>query len=127
LSIENAVDLFALSANIVYDSDILSVDSVVVNDIDGLFGADVFSYNNIEKSGTLSISAGLTQTDGVDVVTGSGSICTLHFTATIPGVSAIEFATDENDNSDIEMINENGENTTGFGDMDITITSITVN
>tara|TARA_B100000131_G_C17756288_1_gene467250 strand:- start:64 stop:588 length:525 start_codon:yes stop_codon:yes gene_type:complete len=126
VSIENATDLFAVSFDLMYESEFLSADSVSFNQIDGIFGTDVFTYHNLTNNDTISISAGLTQTATKDSVSGNGSICQLYFTTMKTGTTNIDILKDVNNNYELKMINENGDNTIGYDELVITNASIII-
>ncbi|MCF7919470.1 MAG: cohesin domain-containing protein [Candidatus Cloacimonetes bacterium] len=108
--IENVSNLFAFSGELKYDSSIVEIQSDQV--AAGSFWSIEPLCDCIAETGCLNICIGLTQTNGIDRINGSGTLFTFSLKGINIGQSEISL-------SNIQLINENGELINNFNELEL--------
>lgn len=110
IMVVNVENLFAFSAEIVFDSSVaeLDPDTIVPG---GFWGTDIVELSVIE-SGRLNISISLQQTANEDGISGNGTLLNISLEGINPGTTNITF-------ENLQMIDENGDDVTGFDTIEI--------
>ncbi len=111
LKVENAENLFAFSAEIVFDNSVAELiqDAVVVG---GFWNTDLLELSIVED-GRLSITISLQQTANEDGIDGNGDLFTFSIEGITIGESDITF-------ENLLMIDENGNEVPNFDEIEIT-------
>lgn len=112
--IESVTDLFGVSFELVYDSTVVSADSLVVGDF---LGTDVISFGHFSPD-TASIA--VTRKSGAGGVSGFGTIVYIYFHAVGTGTTPITFA------SDIALKKEDGSFVGGYYFLELWEAEVTV-
>ena len=117
IKVENAEDLFAFSAEIVFDSSVAElVPNAVV--IGGFWNSDLVELNVVEED-RLSITISLQQTSGEDGIDGDGELFTFSIKGFVIGQTNLTF-------ENLQMIDENGNEISNFNEIEITNGSLIV-
>lgn len=107
-SINSVEGLFAIAFDLVFDSTVLSFESLATPQT-GILGNSVLSFSNL-ISGGVSVSLGRVQTEGNDNVSGSGTLFEITFSAVAAGTTIIQYQNiyiidqDGAENSDIDNL-----------------------
>ena len=111
VKVENAENLFAFSAEIVFDNSVAELvqDAVTVG---GFWNSDLIELSVVEDD-RLSITIGLQQTANEDGIDGSGELFTFSIKGIAIGESDLTF-------ENLIMIDENGNEVTNFDEIEIT-------
>ena len=111
IKVENAENLFAFSAEIVFDNSVAELvqDAVTVG---GFWNSDLIELSVVEDD-RLSITIGLQQTANEDGIDGSGELFTFSIKGIAIGESDLTF-------ENLIMIDENGNEVTNFDEIEIT-------
>ncbi|MCK5050705.1 MAG: hypothetical protein KAS53_03115 [Candidatus Cloacimonetes bacterium] len=111
IKVENAENLFAFSAEIVFDSSIAELVSNAVV-VGGFWNSDLVELNVVEED-RLSITISLQQTSGEDGIDGDGELFTFSIEGSAVGQTNLTF-------ENLQMIDENGNEISNFNEIEIT-------
>ena len=112
VKIENAVDLFAFSGEIVFDSTLIDLPENPVTE--GEFWNNEALKASINEPGCLNVCIGLTQTSGFDGIDGDGTLFYFTLIGVGTGVSSITI-----NPGTLELIDENAEPIYGFEEIEV--------
>ncbi len=117
VEIENVTDLFAVSAEITFDSTMIELSKNPVTK--GEFWNKETLLENINESDCLNICIGLTQTENDDGIDGNGTLFYFTLNGINIGESAITIG-------NLQLINENGGQVLGFDNIKISYANLIV-
>ena len=100
VKIENAVDLFAFSGEIIFDSTLIELPEKPVTE--GEFWNNEALIASINEPGCLNVCIGLTQTSGFDGIDGDGTLFYFSLIGVSTGVSSITI-----NPGTLELVDEN--------------------
>ena len=109
--IENVENLFAFSAEIVFDNTIAELVQNSVS-IGGFWNSEIVELNVIEED-RLSIAISMQQTSGEDGIDGNGELFTFSIEGHTIGQTNLTF-------ENLQMIDENGNEIANFNDIEST-------
>ena len=111
IKVENAENLFAFSAEIVFDSSVAQLvqDAVIVGEF---WNYDLVELSIIEDD-RLSITISLQQTSNEDGIDGDGELFTFSIEGSVVGQTNLTF-------ENLQMIDENGNEILNFDEIEIT-------
>jgi len=112
VKIENAVDLFAFSGEIVFDSTLIELPENPVTE--GEFWNNDALKSSINEPGCLNVCIGLTQTSGFDGIDGDGTLFYFSLKGVGTGVSSITI-----NPGTLELIDENAAPIYGFEEIEV--------
>ena len=112
VKIENAVDLFAFSGEIIFDSTLIELPENPVTK--GEFWNNEALKESINEPGCLNVCIGLTQTSGFDGIDGDGTLFYFTLRGVSTGVSSITI-----NPVTLELIDENAAPIYGFEEIEL--------
>ena len=112
VKIENAIDLFAFSGEIVFDSTLIELPENPVTE--GEFWNNEALKSSINEPGCLNVCIGLTQTSGFDGIDGDGTLFYFTLRGVGTGVSSITI-----NPGTLELIDENAAPIYGFEEIEV--------
>jgi hypothetical protein len=119
VNIEDAVDLFAFSGEIIFDSTLVELPENPVSE--GEFWDNATLKVSVNEPGCLNVCIGLTQTEGADGIDGDGALFYFTLRGVSTGVSSITI-----NPGTLELIDENAEPIYGFGDIELSGGALTL-
>ncbi|TSA27320.1 hypothetical protein D4R71_02340 [bacterium] len=119
VKIENAVDLFAFSGEIIFDSTLIELPENPVTE--GEFWNSETLKESINEHGCLNVCIGLTQTSGFDGINGDGTLFYFTLIGVSTGVSSITINPET-----LELIDENSEPIYGFEEIEVSGGELTI-
>jgi len=117
IQVENVSDLFAFSAEIVFDNSIIEPVPDMLT-IGSIWGNDVVELIVLEN-GRINVAISLQQTPGIDEINGNEELLTFRVIGLQAGSSSLSF-------ENVQMLDENGETISNFDDLEITNGEITI-